>query len=64
MKYDTIFFSPGSDPDTDQKIIDGNIDIIYAFPESLVGDIQFRAKLQNLDVSLIVIDEFHTIMTW
>ena len=51
MKQDTIFFSPGSDPDTVQKITDGHIDIIFALLESLVGDIQFRAKLQNLDVS-------------
>ena len=56
VQYKIIFFLPGSNPDTDQKIIDGNIDIIFASPESLVGDAQFRANLQNLDVSLIVID--------
>lgn len=59
-----ICSNSGSDANTDQKIIEGDIDIIFASPESLVGDVQFRDKIQDLNVSLIVIDEFHTVMTW
>lgn len=40
------------------------MDIIYASPETLVGDPEWRASIQKLPVSVLVIDEFHTIATW
>lgn len=40
------------------------MDIIYASPETLVGDAEWRASIQKLLVSVLVIDEFHTIATW
>ena len=45
-------------------ILKGEFDILFASPESLVGDSKFRTKLQNYKVGMIVIDEFHTIATW
>jgi superfamily II DNA helicase RecQ len=49
---------------TDKQIQDGGIDLIYASPETLVGDPAWRASLTKLNVTAIVIDEFHTIATW
>jgi superfamily II DNA helicase RecQ len=40
------------------------VDLIYASPETLVGDPAWRASLTKLNVTAIVIDEFHTIATW
>lgn len=54
----------GSSPDVDAKIKSGEIDLIFASPESLVGDAYWRAQMQQLAVGIIVIDEFHTITTW
>uniref|UniRef100_A0A8W8JQT8 Helicase ATP-binding domain-containing protein n=1 Tax=Magallana gigas TaxID=29159 RepID=A0A8W8JQT8_MAGGI len=54
----------GSCPQSDIEIKEGNVDIIYASPETLVGDPEWRASIQNLPVSVLVIDEFHTIATW
>ena len=58
-----IFFS-GSSFDTDEEIKNGAIDIIYASPETLVGDQDWRSSIKNLNVKVIVVDEFHTIATW
>ena len=57
------FFS-GSSFDTDEEIKNGAIDIIYASPETLVGDQDWRSSIKNLNVKVIVVDEFHTIATW
>lgn len=54
----------GSSTQGDENIKDGRIDIIYASPESLVGDPVWRSNFQKLKVSVLVIDEFHTIATW
>lgn len=54
----------GSCPQSDIEIKEGKVDIIYASPETLVGDPEWRASIQNLPVSVLVIDEFHTIATW
>lgn len=48
----------------DELINRGEFDILFASPESLVGDSKFRQLLQNFNVGMIVIDEFHTIATW
>lgn len=48
----------------DNKIKDGEVDLIYASPETLVGDPVWRSLIQKLNVTLIVVDEFHTIATW
>jgi len=59
-----VIFS-GSSADSDASI-DGQFDYLFASLEALVGDRIWRSKLQdlNLDVSVIVVDEFHTIATW
>lgn len=54
----------GSSTQSDMNIKDGLVDIIYASPETLVGDPEWRASIQELPVSVLVIDEFHTIATW
>ncbi|XP_069105520.1 bifunctional 3'-5' exonuclease/ATP-dependent helicase WRN-like [Argopecten irradians] len=54
----------GSDDAMDQLIKDGCIDIIYASPESLLGDPEWREFMRKLKVAVIVVDEFHTISTW
>ncbi|XP_033752385.1 ATP-dependent DNA helicase Q1-like [Pecten maximus] len=54
----------GSDHCTDSHIKDGKIDIIFASPETAVGDKAWREAIQQLQISLIVVDEFHTIATW
>ncbi|XP_062608008.1 ATP-dependent DNA helicase RecQ-like [Saccostrea cucullata] len=54
----------GSSPEADSAISNGDVDLIYGSPELLVGNVQRREIIQKLDVSLIVIDEFHTIATW
>lgn len=65
IKFHGFFFSKlGSCPQSDIKIKEGKVDIIYASPETLVGDPEWRASIQNLPVSVLVIDEFHTIATW
>lgn len=48
----------------DIEIKEGKVDIIYASLETLVGDPEWRASIQNLPMSVLVIDEFHTIATW
>uniref|UniRef100_A0A8W8NPZ9 Helicase ATP-binding domain-containing protein n=1 Tax=Magallana gigas TaxID=29159 RepID=A0A8W8NPZ9_MAGGI len=47
-----------------ERIKAGDVDIIFASPEALVGDPQWRSHIQKLNVGLLVIDEFHTIATW
>ncbi|XP_069121025.1 ATP-dependent DNA helicase RecQ-like isoform X2 [Argopecten irradians] len=54
----------GSSPEEDTKIRNGEIDLIYGSPEAFVGDSVWRANIQKLNVSAIVVDEFHTIATW
>jgi len=61
-KYENIFCS-GSSFDTDEEIKNGAIDIIYASPETLVGDQDWRSSIKNLNVKVIVVDEVHTIAT-
>jgi superfamily II DNA helicase RecQ len=45
----------------DERIKQGDIDLIYTSPEALVGDPEWRTAFQN--ITLIVVDEFHTIYT-
>ena len=47
-----------------EKVKQGDIDLIYASPEALVGDKEWRTEFKKLNVTLIVVDEFHTIYTW
>ncbi|CAG2218195.1 unnamed protein product [Mytilus edulis] len=54
----------GSSSQIDDNIKDGLIDIIYASPETLVGDPEWRNCLKKLNIKVIVIDEFHTIAIW
>ncbi|XP_048777465.1 probable ATP-dependent DNA helicase RecS [Ostrea edulis] len=54
----------GNSQEGDDMIRKGEIDIIFASPETLVGDPFWRSQLQELSVGVIVIDEFHTITTW
>ncbi|XP_062611989.1 ATP-dependent DNA helicase RecQ-like [Saccostrea cucullata] len=54
----------GKDKETDDLIEAGKVDIIYASPESLVGDSRWRQTLQKLHVTAVVVDEFHTVATW
>ncbi|XP_063426214.1 bifunctional 3'-5' exonuclease/ATP-dependent helicase WRN-like [Mytilus trossulus] len=54
----------GNSEEGDQQIRNGSIDVIFASPETLVGDPYWRSQLQQLPVGLIVLDEFHTITTW
>lgn len=53
----------GSIHEMSELINRGEFDILFASPESLVGDSKFRQLLQNFNVGMIVIDEFHTIAT-
>ncbi|CAC5358381.1 unnamed protein product [Mytilus coruscus] len=41
-----------------------DVNIFYASPETLVGDPICREVLQTLNLTTIVIDDFHTIATW
>ncbi|XP_062610824.1 ATP-dependent DNA helicase RecQ-like [Saccostrea cucullata] len=54
----------GNSIEGDERIKAGDVDIIFASPEALVGDPQWRCHMQKLNVGLLVIDEFHTIATW
>lgn len=54
----------GSSSESDLNILKGRIDVIYGSPEAFVGDPEWRNSMQHLDVTTIVIDEFHTIATW
>ena len=45
----------GSSFDTDEEIKNGAIDIIYASPETLVGDQDWRSSIKNLNVKVIVV---------
>ncbi|VDI28640.1 Hypothetical predicted protein [Mytilus galloprovincialis] len=55
-----VYIGSSSDISEDMK----DVNIIYASPETLVGDPICREVLKTLHVSTIVIDEFHTIATW
>lgn len=59
-----VLFPLGSCPQSDIEIKEGKVDIIYASPETVVGDAEWRASIQKLLVSVLVIDVFHTIATW
>ena len=61
-KYENI--CSGSLFDTDEEIKNGAIDIIYASPETLVGDQDWRSSIKNFNAKVIVVDEFHTVATW
>ena len=52
------------DEEAERVISSGDFDYLFASPESLVGDKDFRQVLQKFNVSTVVIDEFHTISTW
>jgi superfamily II DNA helicase RecQ len=43
---------------------EGEVDIIYESPETLVGDSEWRISIRELLVYVLLIDEFHTIGTW
>ena len=58
-KYENIVSGPLFD--TDEEIKNGAIDIIYASPETLVEDQDWRSSIKNVNVKVIVVDEFHTI---
>ena len=59
-----VFYLKGKYKQTHELIEGGKIGIIYASPESLVGDSHWRSTIQRLNVTTIVVDEFHTIATW
>ena len=63
-KYEKIFSGSSFDTVTDEEIKNGAIDIIYASPETLVGDQDWRSSIKNFNVKVIVVDEFHTVATW
>ncbi|XP_076113624.1 ATP-dependent DNA helicase RecQ-like [Mytilus galloprovincialis] len=48
----------------DDDILKGKFDYLFASPETLISDKKWRMTLQQMNVSLIVEDEFHTICTW
>lgn len=54
----------GSSPQSDDRIKEGLIIVIFASPETLVVDPYWRTCLKKLNIKLIVIDEFHTIAIW
>ncbi|XP_063419305.1 probable ATP-dependent DNA helicase RecS [Mytilus trossulus] len=54
----------GSSAAANENIIMGHFDYLFSSPEILVGDKDWREKLQRFKVSTIVVDEFHTIATW
>ncbi|XP_022303939.2 ATP-dependent DNA helicase RecQ-like isoform X1 [Crassostrea virginica] len=39
-------------------------DVIFSSPENLVGNESLKNSLARLKVSLLVVDEFHTVSTW
>ncbi|WAQ95110.1 RECQ-like protein, partial [Mya arenaria] len=50
--------------ETDEQAKRGDFDILFASPETLVGDEEWRYAIKEIDVSLIVVDEFHTVTEW
>lgn len=62
LKY--LFYFVRSGDEDDRNILDGRVDIVYGSPEALVGNPEWRESMRSLEVSTIVIDEFHTIATW
>ncbi|XP_048739616.1 ATP-dependent DNA helicase RecQ-like [Ostrea edulis] len=54
----------GLSEESDRQILSGEIDVIYASPESLISNAVWREDMKKLNVQNIVIDEFHTIATW
>jgi superfamily II DNA helicase RecQ len=50
--------------ESDDVIRDGGVDIIFASPEMILGSKTWREEMQNFDVKVIVVDEFHTVATW
>ena len=54
----------GSSGESDLNIPKGRIHVIYGSSEAFEGDPEWRNPMQHLDVTTIVIDEFHTIATW
>ena len=42
----------------------GCVKVIFASSETLDGDKHWRSILQAFEVSTIVVDEFHTVVTW
>ncbi|XP_062586322.1 putative ATP-dependent DNA helicase Q1 [Saccostrea cucullata] len=59
-----FFFLSGSSEESDRQILNGEIDLIYASPESLISNAAWREDMKKLNVHTLVIDEFHTIATW
>ncbi|WAQ96299.1 RECS-like protein, partial [Mya arenaria] len=47
--------------ETDEQAKREDFDILFASPETLVGDEEWRDAIKEIDVSLIVVDEFHTV---
>ena len=64
LDVNIFFYIKCKDKKTDKLIKGGDVDIIYASPESLVGDSHRRSTIHRLNVTAIVVDEFHTIATW
>ncbi|XP_052777062.1 probable ATP-dependent DNA helicase RecS [Mya arenaria] len=50
--------------ETDEQAKREDFDILFASPETLVGDEEWRDAIKEIDVSLIVVDEFHTVTEW
>jgi superfamily II DNA helicase RecQ len=48
----------------DERIMRGDFDILFASPEMLVGSHDLRKWLQECNVGVVVVDEFHTIYEW
>lgn len=64
MVDDKHTYFSGASKEVDEMIAKGDVDIVFASPEALVGDKDWRSIIQEFAVSLIVIDEFHTVATW
>ncbi|XP_033754691.1 probable ATP-dependent DNA helicase RecS [Pecten maximus] len=54
----------GESQEGDLNIENGLFDYLFASPETIVGNKNWRSKLKEFSVSTIVVDEFHTISTW
>ena len=64
LNLNAYFSSLGANPTADDNIEKGEFDYMFASPEMLVGDKDWRGKIQKFEVSTIVVDQFHTISTW
>ena len=60
----TVNLLTGKSTEGDHAIALGKFDYLFASPEALVGDSDFRQTLKGFQVDTIVVDECHTMCTW